>query len=358
MSSHRKGMIGASTAFLEMMEAVSRYARHQRPILVIGERGTGKEEIASRLHYLSPRWQQNLVKLNCAAFSDDLLDSELFGHEAGAFTGARQRRTGLFETADGGTLFLDELATMGPRLQEKLLRVIEYGEFYRLGSSQSVTVDVRVVAATNENLPELAEKGEFRRDLLDRLAFDVIAVPPLRARKDDILELAHHFAFRMAQELGDELQESHFAGFTEASLQTLMDYDWPGNIRELKNAVERSVCHTEPGEPVERIILDPFQSPWLTGLESRGEAPEKEQPVDSEVAIQRIEKGLVETHLSQLDQGDSVNLKTLQTNVEQLLLSRALASSQYHQRRAAQKLGLSYDQLRTLVRKYPEVLSE
>ena len=118
MKSNRKGLIGSSSAFLEMMESVSRYARHDRPVLVIGERGTGKEEIANRLHYLSPRWQQNLVKLNCAAFSDELLDSELFGHEAGAFTGARQRRTGLFEAADGGTLFLDELATMGQRLQE------------------------------------------------------------------------------------------------------------------------------------------------------------------------------------------------------------------------------------------------
>ncbi|MGI9278280.1 MAG: phage shock protein operon transcriptional activator [Endozoicomonas sp.] len=358
MPSHRKGMIGASTAFLEMMEAVSRYARHQRPILVIGERGTGKEEIASRLHFLSPRWQQNLVKLNCAAFSDDLLDSELFGHEAGAFTGARARRTGLFESADGGTLFLDELATMGPRLQEKLLRVIEYGEFYRLGSSQSVRVDVRVVAATNENLPELAERGEFRRDLLDRLAFDVIAVPPLRARKDDIMELAHHFAFRMVQELGDELEESSFAGFTEQSLATLMDYHWPGNIRELKNAVERSVCHTEPGEPITRIILDPFQSPWLTGLECRAGEPEQKESPASEVAIQRIENGLVETHLSQLENGEVVSLKSLQANVEQLLLSRALSSSQFHQRKAAEKLGLSYDQLRTLVRKYPEVLSD
>ncbi|KEQ16218.1 phage shock protein operon transcriptional activator [Endozoicomonas numazuensis] len=358
MPSHRKGMIGASAAFLEMMESVSRYARHQRPILVIGERGTGKEEIASRLHYLSPRWQQNLIKLNCAAFSDDLLDSELFGHEAGAFTGARQRRTGLFEAADGGTLFLDELATMGSRLQDKLLRVIEYGEFYRLGSSQSVKVDVRVVAATNENLPELAEKGEFRKDLLDRLAFDVIAVPPLRVRRDDIIELAHYFAFRMVQELGDELEESRFAGFTEQSLETLMDYDWPGNIRELKNAVERSVCHTEPGEPVTRIILDPFQSPWLTSLSSRAVKAENRELPTSEVAIQRIKSGLVEAHLNQLEQGEVVSLKSLQTDVEQLLLSRALSSSQFHQRKAAEKLGLSYDQLRTLVRKYPEVLSD
>ncbi len=362
MAPHRKGLIGSSSAFLEMMESVSRYARHQRPVLVIGERGTGKEEIASRLHFLSPRWQQNLVKLNCAAFSDDLLDSELFGHEAGAFTGARQRRTGLFEAADGGTLFLDELATMGQRLQEKLLRVVEYGEFYRVGSSKGVKVDVRVVAATNENLPKLADEGRFRRDLLDRLAFDVIAIPPLRARRDDILLLANHFAFRMSQELSEDSDDEFFAGFTEESIEALLNHRWPGNIRELKNAVERSVCHTPAGAEVSHLILDPFKSPWLNELENSSAPVNQKEPQtthehpekEPEVEIQKISSGLVEKYLNQLNSGTSISLKHIQAEMEKVMLDKALASSQYNQRKAASKLGLSYDQLRTLIRKHPQ----
>ena len=345
-------MIGSSSAFLEMMESVSSYALHQRPVLVIGERGTGKEEIASRLHYLSPRWQHNLIKLNCAAFNDDLLDSELFGHEAGAFTGAKQSRAGLFEAADGGTLFLDELATMGPRLQEKLLRVTEYGEFYRVGSSKAVKVDVRVIAATNENLPALAEQGKFRKDLLDRLAFDVIAIPPLRFRQDDILPLAHHFAFRMLQELSHDEFTEDFAGFSDNAIETLLKHHWPGNIRELKNVVERSVCRTESGVPVADLILDPFHSPWLNELETP--APEKVNKPDHQIKIEKINTGKIESWLEQLEKDENVDLRQIQKEVEQVLLSQALKSSQFNQRKAANKLNLSYDQIRNLIRKHPQ----
>ena len=353
MKNHRKGLIGSSSAYLEMMESVSTYARHQRPVLVIGERGTGKEEIASRLHYLSPRWQQNLVKLNCAAFNDELLDSELFGHEAGAFTGARQSRHGLFEEADGGTLFLDELATMGPRLQEKLLRVAEYGEFYRVGSSRVVKVDVRVIAATNEDLPALAAQGRFRHDLLDRLAFDVIAVPPLRYRKDDILPLAHHFAFRMLQELSEEGLTEDFAGFSEQATEALLSHNWPGNIRELKNSVERSVCRTaaqlvNETLVVDELLLDPFQSPWLQKLEPL----ESDRKTADSVAINRVQSGRLEQWLASMDKDESLNLKQIQKEVEQLLLDKAMTTCQFNQRKAAQKLGLSYDQLRNLLRKH------
>lgn len=345
-------MIGSSSTFLEMMESVSAYALHQRPVLVIGERGTGKEEIASRLHYLSPRWQQNLVKLNCAAFNDELLDSELFGHEAGAFTGARQSRAGLFEAADGGTLFLDELATMGARLQEKLLRVTEYGEFYRVGSSKVVKVDVRVIAATNEDLPALAEQGKFRRDLLDRLAFDVIAVPPLRFRRDDILPLAHHFAFRMLQELSDDEFVGEFSGFSETAIETLLSHRWPGNIRELKNVVERSVCRSTSETQVEELVLDPFSSPWSDALEAP--VSENTDKSDHQITIEKINKGRLEDWLDMLEKDGVVDLKQVQKEVEYTLLSKALESSQFNQRKAAEKLSLSYDQLRNLVRKYPK----
>jgi psp operon transcriptional activator len=194
-------LIGQANSFLTVLEQVSQIAPLSKPVLIIGERGTGKELIAARLHYLSQRWQQNYVKLNCAALSESLLESELFGHEAGAFTGAQKRHEGRFERADRGTLFLDELANTSALVQVKILRVIEYGEFERVGGSKTVQTDVRLIAATNEDLPQLAAQGKFRADLLDRLAFDVITLPPLRERREDILLLDEHFAIQMAREL-------------------------------------------------------------------------------------------------------------------------------------------------------------
>ena len=195
-----------------MLEDVSRVAALSKPVLIIGERGTGKELVATRLHFLSPRWEEPLVKLNCSALTESILDSELFGHEAGAFTGAAKRHIGRFERAAGGTLLLDELATIPMRMQEKILRVIEYGEFERVGGSETVQVDVRILGATNADLPALARQGTFRADLLDRLAFDVVNVPPLRARREDIIPLAEHFAINVIRELGREF----FPGFTDA----------------------------------------------------------------------------------------------------------------------------------------------
>ena len=170
-------IVGESPPFLEMMEHVSRAAGLDKPVLVIGERGTGKELIASRLHYLSRRWDQPLVKVNCAALTESLLESELFGHEAGAFTGATRRHVGRFERAEGGTLLLDELATVPVRMQEKILRVVEYGEFERVCGSETLRADVRVVGATNQDLPRLAREGSFRADLLDRLPIHLHGEP-------------------------------------------------------------------------------------------------------------------------------------------------------------------------------------
>src|SRR6185369_9119219 len=178
-------LLGESPAFLDMLAHVSHVAPLDRPVLVVGERGTGKELVAARINYLSPRWDKPFVKLNCAALAESLLDSELFGHEAGAFTGAVRRRAGRFELADGGTLFLDEIAQASTAVQEKILRVVEYGLFERVGGSAPVRVDVRVIAATNVHLPTAVAEGRFRADLLDRLAFDVVRIPPLRERRDD-----------------------------------------------------------------------------------------------------------------------------------------------------------------------------
>ncbi|HAF51541.1 MAG TPA: phage shock protein operon transcriptional activator, partial [Leclercia adecarboxylata] len=255
MSEFKDTLLGEANSFLEVLEQVSRLAPLNKPVLIIGERGTGKELIANRLHYLSGRWDGPFISLNCAALNENLLDTALFGHEAGAFTGAQRRHPGRFERADGGTLFLDELATAPMLVQEKLLRVIEYGELERVGGSQPLQVNVRLVCATNANLPEMVEQERFRADLLDRLAFDVVNLPPLRERRSDIMLLAGQFAIQMCRELGLPL----FPGFSQRARDTLLDYRWPGNIRELKNVVERSVYrHGSIETELDEIVIDPF----------------------------------------------------------------------------------------------------
>ncbi|TDG13949.1 phage shock protein operon transcriptional activator [Seongchinamella unica] len=322
-----ESIIGNSAALALSLERISQLAPIQRPVLVVGERGTGKELAADRIHFLSSRWDAPLLKTNCAALADALLESELFGHEQGAFTGATRAHKGRFERADGGTLFLDELATMSLRLQEKLLRLIEYGEFERLGGQQTLQVDVRVVAATNADLPALAKAGKFRPDLLDRLSFDVVHLPALRQRPEDIPELAQHFAVQMSAELGWEL----FQGFTDEAMQTLCRHPWPGNIRELKNAVERSLYRWEDNTtPVAEIILDPFANPYATVT---GPAP---------------------VQLPGPDQPgpEITDFNAHMDSVEKALLQDTLTRHGHHQRHTAEALGLSYDQMRGLVRKH------
>ncbi len=329
-----ESIIGNSAALALALEQLSRLALINRPVLILGERGTGKELAAERLHYLSPRWDAPLVKVNCAAMAESLLESELFGHEAGAFTGATGTRAGRFERADGGTLFLDELGTMSPRLQEKLLRLIEYGEFERLGGQKTLTVDVRVLAATHADLPALAAEGRFRLDLLDRLSFDVVHLPPLRLRREDIGELAQHFAIQMSAELGWEL----FPGFTEQAREALASAPWPGNIRELKNAVERSLFRWgDADQPVGDIVIDPFQSPFPAEQEAghtTGALPAAAAP---EVDGARV---------------DEADFNTRIGRIEKKLLVEALHQHHGNQRRTAESLGLSYNQLRGLVRKH------
>lgn len=327
MADIKDNLIGEANSFLEVLEQVSRLAPLEKPVLVIGERGTGKELIANRLHFLSRRWQGPFISLNCAALNDNLLDSELFGHEAGAFTGAQKRHPGRFERADGGTLFLDELATAPMMVQEKLLRVVEYGELERVGGSQPLQVNVRLVCATNADLPKLAEEGKFRADLLDRLAFDVVKLPPLRERQPDIMLMAEHFAITMCR----ELQLPLFPGFTEEAQLTLMNYAWPGNIRELKNVVERSVYrHGSSEEPVDEIILDPFARQPVAIVKS-SESQQKTLPMD---------------------------LRAWQNDQEKKLVEQSLKQAKYNQRKAADLLGLTYHQLRALLKKHQIVPSE
>jgi psp operon transcriptional activator len=334
-------LIGEAPVFLAMLEHVSRAAPLPRPVLVVGERGTGKEMISSRLHFLSDRWEQPLVKVNCAALTETLLETELFGHEAGAFTGATRRHTGRFEQADGGTLVLDELGTIPLRMQEKILRVIEYGEFQRVGGADTLTTDVRVVGVTNEDLPALTRAGRFRADLLDRLAFDVIHVPPLRARIEDIDALAYHFAVNVSAELKREL----FPGFTAEAAARLRSHRWPGNVRELKNAVERSVYRSEdPQAPIDTILFDPFDSPFpaLDIMPLSGDQAVRSEPgADAAVTIAAPASASL-----------PADFRASVADFERALLSRALESARYKQTTAADLLGLTYHQFRGLLKKY------
>jgi len=325
--------LGQSDNFLEFQNNLSRVAPIERPVLILGERGTGKELAATRLHYLSQRWKGPLVALNCAALNPELIESELFGYEKGAFTGADRRRPGRFEAADGGTLFLDEIGTIPMEAQAKILRVVEYGTFERVGSSSSIEVDVRIVAATNADLPKMVADGRFKQDLLDRLAFEVLILPPLRERCEDIMLLAHHFAARMAAEIGKEMTVK----FSSDAIAALEAYSWPGNIRELKNVIERSVYRSETNR-VDHIDFNPFGAYGAGPQVSARKATPKPE-------IERV---------------DTVSGLRLDSAVEALkirLLKNALETSHYRQKRAAEKLGLTYDQFRGLYRKYKHRLS-
>ncbi|MCL2916860.1 phage shock protein operon transcriptional activator [Shewanella litorisediminis] len=340
-------LIGQSNALLEVLEHVSRIAPLSKPVLIIGERGTGKELIAERLHYLSQRWDQSFLKLNCSSLSENLLESELFGHESGAFTGAKGRHEGRFERADGGTLFLDELANTSGLIQEKLLRVIEYGEYERVGGSKTLQADVRLICAANEDLPSLAEAGEFRADLLDRLAFDVITLPPLRSRKEDIMPLAEYFGVGMARQLKLE----YFPGFAPHAIEQLLAHQWPGNIRELKNVIERSVYRSgAEGEPIEHIVLDPFDSPWRP--KGRVKTRERQVQPAPEPKTEPVIASHVEAAANAPMPGFPLDLKEYLEAVEKDLIQHALATSQFNQKKSADMLGLSYHQLRGILKKY------
>ncbi|RED53803.1 phage shock protein operon transcriptional activator [Aestuariispira insulae] len=322
---HSQNIIGEDPVFLQMLEQISSLAPLNKPTLVIGERGSGKEMIAERLHFLSARWQAPVIKVNCAALTSSLLDTELFGHEAGAFTGAERRHRGRFERADGGTLILDEIATAAPETQDKILRVLEYGEFERVGGSETLSVDVRVVGVTNVDLPALARQGKFREDLLDRLAFDVVNVPPLRARPLDIMLLADLFARDMSR----ELDHPHFSGFTKQAELALTAHNWPGNVRELKNVIERSVHrHRDPDNPLDSLIFDAFVCPWRISQPSPEAPPSSGKtplPPSFHQAVADFEKDILET---------------------------SLRKCRHNQTEAARQLDLSYHQFRRLLKKH------
>ncbi len=325
--------LGQSETFLDFQERLSRAAPIDRPVLLLGERGTGKELAATRLHFLSRRWQGPFVTLNCSSLAPSLVEAELFGHEKGAFTGADKRRTGRFEAAHNGTLFLDEIGAIPMEAQEKILRVVEYGSFERVGNSVPIEVDVRIISATNADLPRRCETGRFKPDLLDRLSFEVLYLPPLRQRSGDILLLANHFAQRMAHELKIE----PLPVFSAQASRALTTHPWNGNVRELKNVVERAVYRAQD-RTIREIVFNPFVSPY-------GELPGPVEP-------DRQPPKPVE----EVPDFTTMPLKSAVATLEILLVRRALSISRHNQKRAADILGLSYDQFRGIVRKHGEKL--
>ena len=330
--------IGQSIAFQDAVERTSLAAALDRPVLVIGERGTGKELIAERLHRLSTRWDRPYVIMNCAAMPETLIESELFGHEAGAFTGATKSRAGRFEEADGGTLFLDELATLSMGAQERLLRAVEYGEVTRVGASRPIRVDVRIVAATNEHLPALVDDNRFRADLLDRLSFEVITLPPLRAREGDIEVLATYFGQRMAAVLGwDE-----WPGFGPRALAAMEGHDWPGNVRELRNVIERAIYRwADPMKPIDALNFDPFASPWQPTVSKAAPKAEASPPAPAAAASPASPPS-----------GTVSDLRAAVDAYEKQILADTMARCRFNQKIAAEALGLSYDQIRHALKKH------
>jgi len=331
---------GESEALVEVKNRLSRAAKVNRPVLIVGERGTGKELAAARIHYLSTRWKGPYLTLNCAALNPNLMESELFGYEPGAFTGAAKVSAGRFEAADGGTLFLDEISHLSSEAQAKILRVVEYGSFQRLGSPREMKVDVRLVSATNVDLKAKVECGQFLPDLLDRLSFEVIKLPPLRERAGDIGLLTHLFAARMAGELG----LSQVPSFSPEALDSLDSHAWPGNVRELKNTVERAV-YKRQGELIRPEDID-LDLSVLRVLSSSAETQERCAGTQSKTAAVILAAGrwpLGEGDFDYLLAGFALDLFQL-----------ALEKAKFNQREAARILGLSYHRFRFLRRKYSQ----
>jgi len=305
-----EGIVGDSGRMMEVLSLVRRVAPSEATVLIRGESGTGKELIAKAIHYASPRASGPLVKVNCAALPETLLESELFGHEKGAFTGAVGRRKGRFETADGGTLFLDEIGDLPLPLQAKLLRVLQEKEFERVGSSAPLRVDARILAATHRDLEALAKAGRFRDDLYYRLNVVTIVLPPLRERRQDLPSLIDHFLKLFA-----EKDRKKIRGFTPEARDALLRYDYPGNVRELENIVERAVVLTRD-EVIGRADL-----PLLVQENGAEESERKSLPATVE-------------------------------GIERRMIADALSQAEGVQTRAAELLGISERALRYKLKKY------
>ena len=301
-------IVGNSSQLKEILGRAENLAGIPRPLLIRGERGTGKELLASFIHSKSERGKGPFIDLNCAVYNEELLASELFGHEKGAFTGAESRYIGRLERAENGTLFFDEVGNMSPMFQAKLLRVIENRTYDRVGGSKTLKTNARFIFATNADLESMMERGEFRRDFYDRIAFEILTLPPLRERKQDIPLLVEEFVNQLMREIPNF--EPRF--FTPEAMKQMLDYYWPGNIRELKNVVERLQLHE--GEDIIRTIDLPQE---ITAASPRGDTFEEK----------------VEAY-------------------KRHLIVSAWRDAHYNQKRAADILSMTYDQFRHYFKKY------
>src|SRR6195256_206216 len=301
-------IVGSSPALQRVLDIVKKVAKSNTTVLIRGETGTGKELIAGATHHNSQRATRNFVKVNCAALQENLLESELFGHEKGAFTGADKQRIGRFEQADGGTLFLDEIGDMSPSTQAKILRVLQEHEFERLGGTRTLKVDVRLIAATNRDLPGMVQAGQFREDLYYRLNVVSIEMPPLRERKDDIVPLAQTFIRQFAGELKKKID-----GLDPDAQKLLMRYNWPGNIRELENTIERAILLAE-GRAIASIDLRLGEVPTAGG--QRDHAPVVKIPPTG-IPLEDVERhALVEAlKMSNWVQKDAAELLSISPRV-------------------------------------------
>jgi two-component system nitrogen regulation response regulator GlnG len=321
-------IVGRSPIMQEMCKAIGRIAPQDVNVLITGESGTGKELVARALYHHSHRADKPFLAINCAAIPETLLESELFGHEVGAFTGAQRRRIGKFEQCDGGTLFLDEIGDMDPALQVKMLRVLQEQRFERVGGNESIQTKVRMVAATNHNLEKLVDTGRFRKDLYYRLKVATIHVPPLRERLEDVAELAHYFLFRFNREFGRQLH-----ALAPETLARFQAYSWPGNVRELQSAIKQAILNASGN-----ILLPEFLPPELTPSAKQSPLSAPGLPDVDALTEALLQRGETDIHQKVVEA------------VERVLLARALAHTHGHQAQASDRLGLNRTTLRHKLR--------
>jgi two-component system, NtrC family, nitrogen regulation response regulator GlnG len=326
-------LVGCGAAMQSVCKQIGRVAPQSVNVLILGDSGTGKELVARAIYHHSPRNHAPFLAINCSAIPESLLESELFGHERGAFTGAERRRLGKFEQCHNGTLFLDEVGDMAPNTQAKMLRLLQEGRFERLGGSETIDVDVRIIAATNQNLEAAIEQGRFRKDLYYRLRGVTIHLPPLRERREDIPELAHYFLFRYNRQIGTSVQS-----ISPAALSLLSKYDWPGNVRELQSVIhEALIVSAGP------TILPEFLA---ADLHSGTQPPAVEAPPGGEIEWQRLPK-LMESWLAS---GETDLYRRALEHFDRLMIRGAMEQASGNQARAAEILGLSRVTLRAKLR--------
>jgi two-component system nitrogen regulation response regulator GlnG len=328
-------IVGRSPVMQEMCKAIGRIAPQDVNVLIVGESGTGKELVARALYHHSRRAGRPFLAINCAALPETLLESELFGHEQGAFTGAVRRRIGKFEQCDGGTLFLDEIGDMSPALQAKMLRVLQEQRFERLGSNEPIQTRVRVLAATNHDLEKLVEEGRFRKDLYYRLKVITIQVPPLRARRDDVPELAHYFLYRFDRELGLDVR-----AFAPETLDLLQHYPWPGNVRELQSAIKQAMLNTAG-----HVLL-----PESLPTDVRRTAEPASRPAGDVPAAPGSAFDLQAFVAELLRRGEAGIHQKVMDAVERVVLPQVLLHTHGHQTQASDLLGLNRTTLRYKLR--------